>query len=70
MSNEQFLKDSSNFFAGAFELINDDAPDGAWFQMHVDMADSLIDLCCEDLKLSRPEDIDGFDVATYYLENK
>lgn len=56
---QKFIEDSKEFWLGAFDCISDDLPDGAWLQAHIDIADNLLDNCCKDLVLERPNGIDG-----------
>ena len=70
VSKEQFLEKSKDFFHGALSMVDDDLPDGAWWQMHEDIAENLINDCCEALELERPKDIDGNDIAHYYMKHK
>ena len=70
MCKESFLESSKEYFEGAFEMIDEELPDGAWFQMHVDIAENLIDGFCEMSEVKPPKDIDGYDIAHYYLANK
>jgi hypothetical protein len=70
MDNEQFLAETKDFFAGAFSLIDDDLPDGAFFQVHIDTAEAAIDDCCDILEVKRPKNIDGHDIVSYYFEHK
>lgn len=67
---QSFLESSKEYFEGVFEMIDEDLPDGAWFQMHVDTAEALIDGFCEMSEMEPPKDIDGFDITNYYLANK
>lgn len=67
VSVQEFLEITEHFFAGALEDIDDDLSDGAWFQMHVDIAESIIDAACEVHEVNRPDGIDGFDITHYYL---
>lgn len=69
MNKQHFLEASADYFAGAFEMISDDLPDGAWFQMHVDIAEEIIDQVCEDMEIKRPKNIDGHDIAQHYLQS-
>ena len=66
MDKQAFLEASEDYFAGAFELISKDLPDGAWFQAHVDMAGLILDDICEWMDVDKP-DVDGTEIAQHYF---
>ena len=68
MSKEVFLKQTEDFFSGVFSMIDDDLPDGAWFQSHVDAAENALSDACEIFNIEKPKGIDGFDITHYYLQ--
>ena len=70
MTKDEFLEASKDFFIGALSGIDEDMPDGAYWQMHEDIAESLIDDCCDCLEIKKPKGIDGNDIAHYYFEHK
>jgi len=70
MDKDEFLKASFDYFFGAFSTVDENLSDGAWWQMHEDIADSLIDDCCSALGLIKPENIDGNDIAHFYFQNQ
>jgi hypothetical protein len=37
---DEWMKEAFDYWEGAFAFVPEDAPDGAWFQMHIDIADS------------------------------
>lgn len=70
MNDKEFMKDSFDFWEGAFSTaVDDDAPDGAYFQMHIDIIEDLLEDCCMSLDLKRPMG-DGHDLYMAYLEIK
>lgn len=70
MQDKEFMKDSFDFWQGAFETgVDDDAPDGAYFQMHKDIIDDLLEDCCMALGLDIPMG-DSHDLYMAYLEVK
>ena len=66
----EFVKASKNYWEGAFSFIDDDMPDGAWLQMHIDTVEASLDSCCSDLGLNKPKNIDAHDVVMKYIELK
>ncbi len=73
---EQWLKDTQHYFIGAFSLISDDLPDGAFYQSHIDDATFYTKTCkecMEDLlgmsKVKKPKSIDEYDIVNYYFNN-
>ena len=66
MDNQTFLDASEDYFAGAFDMIDEDLPDGAWFQMHVDIAERTLPEICTDMGISKP-DVDGYEITHHYL---
>jgi len=66
MNKEQWLKESLPYFDGGFTLVDEDAPDGAWFQMHIDIAENLLNQI-EDIGIKRRQDIDAHDIVQHYL---
>ncbi len=75
MKYKQFLEASASYFAGAFSMIDDELPDGAFLQVHIDDAEYLINdpECVKDIEgithTRIPKDIDGHDIAMYYMEH-
>lgn len=69
MDKQTFLEASEDYFAGAFEMIDDDLSDGAWFQMHVDIAESIVGAVCKDMGVKKPKGIDGYDISHHYLSS-
>jgi len=73
---EQWLKDTQHYFIGAFSHIDDDLPDGAFYQVHIDEATyhtKTCKECKEDLsgmsKVKKPKSIDEYDIVNYYFNN-
>lgn len=69
-NEHNYLRETFDYFRGAFEMIDDDLPDGAWFQMHVDIAEDSFEFIKNEFGLIKPKGLDGYDVTHYYLENK
>lgn len=67
MDKQTFLKTSEDYFRGAFSMLDHDLPDGAWFQAHVDMAESVLGAICKDMGVKKPQDVDGHDITHHYL---
>ena len=65
----KWLEETRYYFFGALESIDDDLPDGAWFAMHEDIAEDLINDACECVEMKRPRYVDGNDITHYYLEH-
>lgn len=66
MKKQTFLEASEDYFAGAFDMIDDDLPDGAWFQMHVDIAEGMLEEVCKDMGVKKPN-VDGYEITHHYL---
>ena len=74
MDNEEiikaWMKETFSFWEGAFSFIDEELPDGAWFQCHVDIADDFLsdwDDVSDGVISDPPLGIDGHDIAMAYL---
>lgn len=67
MKMKQFVGITKDFWEGAFSFIDEDMPDGAYFQMHVDIAETLMKDCCKHFGIKNVEG-DGHDLYMEYLE--
>jgi len=70
MTLTDFVKQSKDYWEGAFSFIDDNMPDGAWLQMHIDTVEASLNSCCSDLGLPYPIHFDAHDVVMKYIELK
>lgn len=68
---ENFVRESLAFWEGAFFAVPEDAPDGAWFQMHVDTAEHILNEWDSKTMLATeldvPEGMDATDLVLEYM---
>ena len=67
---EEFLEATKAYFNGVFKIVDNNAPDGAWMQMHLDLAESALKDCPTTLNYKIPEGINEHKIVEYYLENR
>lgn len=69
MNKKEWLVETEDYFAGGFTFVDEDAPDGAWFQMHVDIAENLLDEIYDSIDIHPHQNIDEYDIVNHYLQN-
>jgi hypothetical protein len=72
---DQYMRDAFDYWEGAFSFIDDDAPDGSWWQQHEDVAtyhttDHEVRGCLAESGDLPPEDADANDIVHAYLAEK